>query len=557
MRTFIILLLGLNLTFAAGAQDKVPKYEIRADWVTTLGGLDWPTHKATSRAGIEHQKQELCAILDRLKAAHFNTVLLQTRLRGDVIYPSSVEGFAESLTGFTGRDPGYDPLQFVIDECHKRGLELHAWMVMIPIGNTRQVKLQGKRSVVAQSPSMCKLYKGTWYLDPGHPATASYLSRLVNEVVGRYDVDGVHFDYIRYPENPESFPDRDTYRKYGDGQPIAQWRRDNITAIVRRIYKEVKSRKPWVKVSSSPVGKYRDTQRYPSYGWNAYHTVYQDAQRWLHEGIHDALFPMMYFRENHFYPFALDWKENKNGRWIVSGLGIYFLHPSEQNWALDEVVRQIYFCRSIGLDGQAYFRNRFLMDNTKGLLDEVRERFYAYPAVVPPMTWIDSIAPTPPTAPRLYLQGNNLLCEWNASTDNLQAPVHYRLYASDTYPVDIDDATCLKETYVGSTRYTFVPEYPWQQRLYWAVTAVDRAGNESIPLALNTPQTSDSIVLGDDSIPTIPTGSTLIVTDALGEEVYRTAHPDKSLYRRLGKGIFYFNARTVDGKVIPIGVKVQ
>lgn len=133
--------------------------------------------------------------------------------------------------------------------------------------------------------------------------------------------------------------------------------------------------KPWVKVSSSPVGKYNDTRRYPSRGWNAYEVVYQDARRWLKEGIHDALFPMMYFQGNHFYPFALDWQENKNGRWIVPGLGIYFLHPQEQNWQLDEVIRQIHFLRNIHMDGQAYFRNRFLLNNTKGLLDELKEYF--------------------------------------------------------------------------------------------------------------------------------------------------------------------------------------
>lgn len=97
--------------------------------------------------------------------------------------------------------------------------------------------------------------------------------------------------------------------------------------------------------------------------------------KWLNDGIQDALFPMMYFQGNHFYPFALDWKENKNERWIVPGLGIYFLHPKEQNWKVDEIIRQIYFSRRIGLDGQAYFRNKFMLENTKGILDELTNHF--------------------------------------------------------------------------------------------------------------------------------------------------------------------------------------
>ena len=345
-----ILLIGLLFISSLLSLQAQPKEEIRATWLTTLGGMDWPTRKANSTKGIEAQKNELIRQLDALKAANFNTVLFQTRLRGDVIYPSAIETFAESLTGHTGKNPGYDPLQFAIEECHKRGLELHAWLVCIPIGNKRQVTLLGKNCVVKKQPALCKQFNGSWYLDPGNPGTADYLSRIAKEITSRYDIDGIHLDYIRYPEQGEKFPDKDTYRKYGKKQELKQWRRDNITRIVARIYAEVKQLKPWVKVSSSPIGKFNDTRRYSSFGWNAYSTVYQDAQKWLNDGIQDALFPMMYFQGNHFYPFALDWKENKNERWIVPGLGIYFLHPKEQNWKVDEIIRQIYFSRRIGLD---------------------------------------------------------------------------------------------------------------------------------------------------------------------------------------------------------------
>lgn len=476
--TILFLLL---IPFLTAFAQTAPKYEIRAAWLTTLGGMDWPSAKAVSASGIKKQQEELCHILDELQQANFNTVLFQTRLRGDVIYPSQFEPFAESLTGTEDKNPGYDPLRFAIEECHKRGMELHAWIVAIPIGNTRQVRTLGKNALTRKHPSLCKQFNGSWYLDPGNPETDDYLANIVHEIVSGYDVDGIHLDYIRYPEQGERFPDQSTYRKYGKKQDLKQWRRNNITRIVRRIYTETKSLKPWVKVSSSPIGKYRDTGRYSSQGWNAYDEVYQDAQQWLREGIHDALFPMMYFRGNHFYPFALDWKENKNGRWIVPGLGIYFLHPSELDWKLDEVVRQIYFIRSIGLDGQAYFRTRFLTDNTKGIFDEIKQHFYPLPAVVPPMTWTDSIAPSTPTNPVFISPERGVHLQWTASTDNL-SPVYYRVYASDTYPVDTHNPANLIEARTDSTHYTYVPEVPWQEYLYWAVTAVDRCGNESEPL---------------------------------------------------------------------------
>lgn len=480
-------------SIAIGSAQAQPKYEIRATWLTTLGGLDWPSRKATSEKGIELQKKELCNLLDELRKANINTVLLQTRLRGDVIYPSAIEQFTESLTGHEGKSPRYDPLQFAIEECHRRGMEIHAWIVTIPIGNARQVRLLGKNSVVRKQPSICKQYKGSWYLDPGNPKTDDYLASIVREIVSRYDIDGVHFDYIRYPERAKDFPDQATYRKYGKKEELKQWRRNNITRIVRRLYTETKTLKPWVKVSSSPVGKYKDTGRYTSRGWNAYEVVYQDARRWLEEGIHDALFPMMYFQGNHFYPFALDWQENKNGRWIVPGLGIYFLHPDEQDWKLDEVVRQIHFLRDIKADGQAYYRNRFLLANTKGLLDELKEHFYMQPAVVPPMTWVDSICPSAPANPVFVPLEKGVRLSWSQSTDNLPAPVCYRIYASDNYPVDISQASNLIELRTDSTSYIFTPEVPWEERLYWAVTAVDRCGNESSPLEMNRPFTISDI----------------------------------------------------------------
>lgn len=499
-----------------------PKHEIRATWLTTLGGMDWPRSKAGNASGIRRQQKELCDLLDRLKAAGLNTVLLQTRLRGDLIYPSAIETFAESLTGHTGRNPGYDPLAFAIEECHKRGMELHAWMVTIPAGNTRQVQLLGRNSVVRKNRSICKLYQGNWYLDPGNPETKEYLSRIVKEITSRYDIDGIHFDYIRYPEQADKFPDKDTYRKYGRGKELQQWRRDNITEIVRRLYTDIKALKPWVKVSSSPIGKYRDTSRYPSRGWNAYHIVYQDAQKWLKEGIHDALFPMMYFQGNNFYPFALDWKENCGNRWVVPGLGIYFLSPREQDWPLDEIVRQLHFTRQIQLNGQAYFRNRFVLDNTKGLLDELQENFYTTPALVPPMTWADSIAPSAPSLPSLrMLPDGKLHMSWQPSTDNGTGGITYHLYASDTYPVATTDARNLLETGLPHTEYEYAPVSPWRQKRYFAVTAADRFGNESAPLELNTASDMDMPLLNEGNVlllPEVKGAAKVKILTPIGEE---------------------------------------
>ena len=514
-RFFQTFILSVLTILSVNAQ---PKHEIRATWLTTLGGMDWPRNKAMNADGIRRQQQELCQILDRLKEANFNTVIMQTRLRGDLIYPSGIETFSEALTGRTGRNPGYDPLAFAIEECHKRGLELHAWIVTIPAGNNRQVKRLGKHSIVRKNRKICKQHQGAWYLDPGHPETADYLASIVKETVSRYDIDGIHFDYIRYPENAQRFPDKDTHRKYGKGKDLEQWRRDNITTIVRRLYTEVKQLKPWVKVSSSPIGKYRDTNRYSSLGWNAYETVYQDAQGWLKEGIHDILFPMMYFKDNHFYPFALDWKENDHGRWVVPGIGIYSLSPREKDWPLDEVSRQLFFIRQTGLAGHAFFRNRFLLDNVKGVFDEVKKEFYTTPALIPPMTWQDSIAPTVPTSP-LYetLENGNIKLAWGTSKDNHDLPVVYHLYASSTYPVNTDRAQNLLVTHLKDNE-VILPAC----KKYYAVTAADRYGNESAPITLNHGPQMDYPVLNQGNkliLPELSDVQEIIICNSIGETV--------------------------------------
>lgn len=463
-----------------------PKRELRAVWLTTLSGLDWPRNKATSAAGVERQKQELCQLLDQLKAANINTVLLQTRIRGSVIYPSAIEPWDVCLTGQYGRSPNYDPVQFAIEETHRRGMELHAWVVTIPAFKVEAAKKMGRNSLLQTHPELLKKHNGQYYLDPGLPGTADYLSSILREFIRKYDVDGIHFDYIRYPENAPTFPDAATYKKYGKGKGKAEWRRDNITAIVRRLHREVKAEKPWVKMSSSPVGKYRDTHRYSARGWNAYDAVHQDAQGWLREGIQDMLFPMMYFTGDHFYPFALDWHEGSYGRYVAPGLGIYFLHPSERNWDLSVITRELCYLRRQGLNGQAFFRTKFLTDNTKGLYDYLQQVFYACPALPPTYPWIDDEAPSKPEGFTMtHIDNQTSELNWQPSTDNMaQGGIRYNVYASTDFPVDVSRPENLVATLLCKTSFTYSRLSAYLYGLNLAVTAIDRCGNESAPAQL-------------------------------------------------------------------------
>ena len=486
MRLFTLIVaifLGTTLTHAQYVP-QAPKREYRAVWLTTIKGLDWPKEEIVGPAREDEQKAALCAILDSLQAIRINTVLLQTRIRGDVIYPSSLEPFAPVFTGKHGVAPSYDPLAFAIEECHRRGMQLHAWLVTIPLGETSYVKGHGLRALPATKPAQCTRFHGAWYMEPSHSGTAQHLSALVEEIITHYDVDGIHLDYIRYPEENSSYPDATRYSRDRRGMSKAEWRRSHITQIMSTIYDKVKSIKPWVCVSAATLGKYADTSRYSSYGWNAYHTVHQDAKEWMRTGIVDAIFPMLYYTDKHFYPFVTDWYEGSYGRHVIAGMGTYQLHKNEKNWPLEELTRQLYVVRAHPISGAAQFRSQFVTDNVKGIYDYLRY-FYSTPALVPAMPWLSETLPAMPQGFTAETTSEATILRWQ-HTEGVQ----YNIYSSTIFPVDTTDPTNLIESYSNDTIYT-EPLPSLVRRNHYAITAIDRYGNESLPLQWeNTPQIS-------------------------------------------------------------------
>ena len=456
IRIFLILGVALNL------HAQSPKHEVRAVWLTTIQNLDWPR----SRSAYQ-QRQELISILDQLQKANINTVLLQTRVRASTIYPSAIEPWDICMTGTGGQSPGYDPLQFCIDECHKRGMQCHAWIVTIPVGKWNS---DGCKKIRQKLPKLIKKIGEEGYMDPENPLTGDYIARMCEEVTRRYDIDGIHLDYIRYPETWKLKVSRSEGRR-------------NITAIVRKIYQAVKGVKPWVMLSCSPIGKFDDLSRYRSGGWNAYTAVCQDAQGWLRDGLMDALFPMMYFQGNNFYPFAVDWKQHSYGRIIAPGLAAYMLHPREKNWSLDVVTREMNVLRELGL-GVTFFRSKFFTDNTKGLYTFTQD-FNSYPALIPPMTWASRRQPAAVGQLNIRRGMSNDILTWTGSRSSATGDyLLYNVYASDTYPVDTRDGRNLIATRLQGQALA-VPHNG--RTLHYAVTATDRYGNESAPtLTRNT-----------------------------------------------------------------------
>ena len=534
-------ILSIILLFCALSIAAQPKYEVRAVWLTTLGGLDWPKSYAHDGMGIQRQQEDLCHILDQLKAINVNTVLFQTRVRATTAYPSELEPWEGSLSGVPGKTPGWDPLQFAIDECHRRGMELHAWVVAIPIGKWNTI---GCKTMRKWYPSLVKRIGDEGYMNPEAYGTADYIANICEEITTRYDIDGIHLDYIRYPETWKG-------RKY----------HENITRIVRSVNHRVKRHKPWVKMSCSPIGKYGNLSRYRSGGWDAYNRVAQDAQGWLREGLMDQLYPMMYFSGNNFYPFAIDWQEQSYGRTIVSGLGTYMLHPYERNWPLSEVKRQLSVTRELGI-GHCHFRTKFLLDNVKGVYDLMRQTD-RHPALIPPMTWAQRIAPSAPT--RLNVErtagGDNL--SWSGAQDCSDGPyLLYNIYASTEEPVDISRAENLIATRRTATTLS-IRRKADKPMLHYAVTVLDRYGNESQPIRsvdkTPTPVAVSALLPNDGKMLTVPLRNTfdadlLVVCDLKGRKVRNYINRPQINISQLPEGMYLLKSLDKKRRMHRLGI---
>lgn len=443
------------------------KHEVRAVWVSSAGG-DWPTS-----FDVKEQQRSLIAIFNTLQEQHFNTVFFQVRPRGNVLYRSALEPWAGQLTGVLGRDPGYDPLEFAIAEAHKRGLELHAWFNVAKVWGSDNLPSH-QQHVTRKHREWVRLFEGEWWLDMGEPDARTYTEDLVKELVRGYDIDGIHFDYIRYPS--AAFEDWGTFTQWGEGVERPEWRRNNITAFVRNVYTFVQQEKPWVKVGSAPLGIYQSIPGAQS-SFNGYSGVFQDSRRWLREGIHDYLTPQLYWtigeqknpNDPDFYQLSSDWVNENAQRHIYIGIGAY------RDAVQDEVKEQVRLTREEGAQGQAFFR----YENIAAVIDRDGP-LYTAPALIPPMVWKDSIPPNAPKEMSVLTDKGAAVIAWkepDAAPD--KEPVHrYVVYRSSQKKIDTRRAENIAAVLPASQR-TYRDESANGREYFYTVMSLDRAGNES------------------------------------------------------------------------------
>src|ERR1700761_5030024 len=250
----------------AVSQPRLPKYEVRAVWVASVENIDWPSKKGLP---VDSQKVEFTRLLDMHKRNGMNTVVVQIRPAADAFYPSPYEPWSEWLTGVQGQAPSpyYDPLEFMIEETHRRGMEFHAWC-----NPYRAVKTIGRSSVAPdhitrKHPDWFVRFENTLYFDPGNKEVQQYVTMVIRDIVHRYDIDALHFDDYFYPYDivegslKADFPDRTSFEKYGNGMTISDWRRSNVDSVVLHISQAIKEEKPFCKFGISPFGVWRNKSK--------------------------------------------------------------------------------------------------------------------------------------------------------------------------------------------------------------------------------------------------------------------------------------------------------
>jgi uncharacterized lipoprotein YddW (UPF0748 family) len=472
-RTFIWMLVLLPSSFIplrAQGDIVAPKWEVRAVWLTTAGGADWP-----KTYNMDEQKRSLVEIFETLQKKHFNTVFFQVRPRGNTFYKSRYEPWAAELTGSLGEDPGWDPLDFAIAEAHKRGMELHAWFNVAKVYNGGQPPLSSPRHLLRSHPEWAQMYEGEWWVDMGRPEVRAYTEGLIMELVRLYDLDGIHLDYVRYPG--EKFDDWSSFRLYSDGAERDEWRRNNITTFVRDVYQQIMAEKPMMKVGSAPLGVYKPIPGAQS-GFSAYGVLFQDARLWLREKIQDYVAPQIYWdfgeqvnpNDPDFRAVCIDWAKNSFGRHVYAGLGVY------RDNIRKEITEQVYLTRTVYCQGQSFFRYENILELPGIVLT------YKYPALIPPMPWKDSIPPLPPTEiTSARTSDHTTIVRWKEPAPAIDGDLasQYVVYRSTNPDVDVDNSrNILAVVPAPSTMY--LDGTPNNNiRYYYTVTALDKGHNES------------------------------------------------------------------------------
>ena len=463
------------------AQTDPPKRELRGAWLSTVANIDWPSSPSNTS---EKKISDLIGIIDYLKATNINAVVFQIRPASDAMYESNIEPWSSWLTGKQGKAPSpfFDPLQIAIEESHKRGMELHAWL------NPYRVRLESysltldEMNVAIQHPEWVLNIDGDEILDPGIPEVRDHIVTVITDIISRYDVDAIHFDDYFYLSSITN-EDAETFTTYPNGfTNLGDWRRNNVNELLRMIYATIQAVNPRVKFGQSPAGIWKNGTPEGTSGRNNYSAIYCDAVTWLDEQIIDYLAPQLYWQfggQQDYGKLAPWWASVRNERHIYPGLAYY--RVGQVTFDETQIGKMVRFNRDDdGLFGEVYFTSHNFEDNLGGITDTLTNNLYRYPALLPVMDWKDTDPPNRPTNlrfDRVAGIGTTALTWDIPEGEDIK---FYVLYRSEDSGFDTTGIADPKNIFkITSNNFVQIDEDFPTNNAYYFVTALDWNNNES------------------------------------------------------------------------------
>ena len=474
-----VLLLLLMMPLLVSAQQK---REFRGAWIQCVNGQ-------FQGMGTQKMQQTLAYQLDELQKDGVNAIIFQVRPECDALYESSIEPWSRFLTGQQGKAPSpyWDPLQWMIDQCHARGMELHAWINPYR-AKTKTTNLLATTHVAVRHPEWCFDYDGLKILNPGIPENRDYICQVARDIVTRYDIDGIHMDdyFYPYPAAGQQIPDDAQYRQYSNGiKDRGDWRRYNVNLFIKQFYETVHQAKPWVKVGISPFGIYRNKKSAAigsnTNGLQNYDDLYADVLLWVNNGWLDYCVPQIYWeignRAADYDTLIRWWSQHAAGRPLFIGEDIERTVKFGQQAQKRTLSQQM-----PGVQGTVLWYAKAAVDNTGNYGTVLRQNYWRHPALQPQMPFIDKKAPKAPRKVKPVWTSDGYILFWTApkgkSWDDVATRyVVYRFEKGEK--VNTDDPG--KIVAVTPNTYYKLPYANGQQKYTYVVTALDRLQNESKP----------------------------------------------------------------------------
>lgn len=504
MKKYLAILL-LAVVAASNAVAANPKREFRGAWLHTVHQGQY------AKMSVAENQAYLIRQLDSLKMAGCNAVVFQVRPSADAFYPSKLEPWSRFVTGKAGKAPNpmWDPLQFMIQESHKRGMELHAWLNPYRVTTSKNETLPeghiGKREA-----DRIVSYDGKLYFDPGLPKNRAFIEQVVGDIVTRYDVDAIHMDdyFYPYPVKGVDFPDDKSYAEFGGELNRGDWRRENVNKLIEGLHNVIVGIKPWVRLGISPFGIWRnkksDERGSDTNGLQNYDDLYADVILWTEKGWVDYMLPQLYWELEKEVAssekLAYWWNDNANGRHMYIGQDVNkTMTVKDINGSTEpnQLAHKIDLSRELPfIHGNCWWPGYSVTRNFKGIADDLATKHQSNVAVIPVYDWMDSKAPEEVSdlgSKKVKNAQGEILLSWKAPTsvDAWQRARAYGVYVfAEGQPVTLEKAEALKAvvyddvyTVVGkngksSVQYTLKGLAKGKYTI--VVTVFDRAWNESL-----------------------------------------------------------------------------